>query len=68
MINCYALKDLSKMDNDTLNLLNKNFYDCLKEELTQEQLKLNFPNDFKKIFNELINLKPVFTPEEKEKK
>lgn len=49
----YAAKrdtDYVKMD-----LFNKNFYKCLKPELTASQQKLEFPKDYKDLIDEMFN-------------
>lgn len=68
MLYAYSLKDLSKIDKNVLIILNKNFYECLKRELTTNQLKLKFPDDYNIILETLRGFKPVLTPEEKKKK
>ena len=49
MLYCYA----SKIETEYVKKpeFNINFYSCLKHELNSSQLKLKFPDDFKKLFN-----------------
>ena len=51
MLYCYA----SKIETEYVKKpeFNINFYSCLKHELNSSQLKLKFPDDFKKLFNEM---------------
>lgn len=62
MLYNYAFK------NDVNEKFNNNFYECLKDELTDSQLLLKFPDDFKNILLKLKELKPELTKEEKEEK
>lgn len=47
----------AKRDTDYVKIerFNKNFYSCLKPELTKEQQKLNFPNDYKKLIDDMFS-------------
>lgn len=47
----------AKRDTDYVKIdrFNKNFYKCLKPELTANQQKLNFPEDYKKLIDDMFN-------------
>ena len=51
MLYHYALKLNTNYVNDEFN---NNFYSCFKQELNSDYLELQFPNDFMKTINKMI--------------
>ena len=73
MLYNYALKEktleeLKKKDKKLYNQFNNNFWSCLKFELTTEQKKFKFPDDFKNTLQQLKDYNEKLKEEKKNNK